>query len=100
MGDLTAGTSVVKLKLVADFSDTIFMETDQSYEVQFPQIASLSDRDVSILKEVLDAGLRQENSALLNKLADKVKAVTGVESDSDSREFLTTVLRDYNYLYR
>jgi uncharacterized RDD family membrane protein YckC len=99
LGDLVAGTTVIKLKLVTTFGDTIYAETGEGYQLHFPTISSLSDRDVSILKEVLDAGLRHNNPRLLVRLADKVKSVIGIESDLAPQVFLETVLRDYNHYF-
>ncbi|RMG54270.1 MAG: RDD family protein [Bacteroidetes bacterium] len=99
LGDMIAGTTVIKLKLVTTFVDTIFMETTEEYEMVFPEIRQLSDRDVSILKEVLDAGIRSDNPQLLAKLASKVQEVAGIDSEMDARHFLETVLRDYNHYY-
>ncbi|WNJ21370.1 RDD family protein [Pontibacter sp. G13] len=99
LGDILAGTTVVKLKLVTSFGDTIFMETDEEYEMVFPEIRNLSDRDVAILKEVLDAGLKSKNHILLIKLADKVKEVAKIDTKLEAREFLETVLKDYNHYF-
>ena len=100
LGDMAAGTSVVKLKLVTTFADTIFVETRQDYSVQFPAVSKLSDRDISILKEVMDAGKKNDNAELLGKLATRVSSVMEVETQLPPAEFLTTVLKDYNFLYR
>jgi uncharacterized RDD family membrane protein YckC len=99
LGDMAAGTTVIRLKLVTHFADTIFMETGEDYEVSFPQIRNLSDRDVSILKEVLDAGIRSSNPDLLYRLAEKVKQVAGIETEMKPRPFLEKVLQDYNHLF-
>jgi uncharacterized RDD family membrane protein YckC len=101
LGDMAAGTTVVKLKLVTVFGDTMFVDTHETYNIRFPEIKNLSDRDMSILKEVLDAGLRSNNPELLSRLAGKVREVTGIRYDrsiSDST-FLNTLLADYNHLY-
>lgn len=100
LGDIVAGTTVIKLKLVTTFVDTIFVDTQDDYQLVFPEIARLSDRDVSILKEVLDSGLKSNNEQLLAKLEAKVKQVTGISSKLPTRTFLQTVLRDYNHYYR
>lgn len=99
LGDIAAGTTVIKLKLVTTFGDTIFVDTKEDYVVAFPEIEHLSDRDVSILKEVLDAGLKSNNPAILNKLANKVKEVAKIESKMEDMYFLQTVLKDYNHFY-
>ncbi|MEM6262657.1 MAG: RDD family protein [Bacteroidota bacterium] len=99
LGDLAAGTTVVKLKLVTSFDQTIFVETEEQYEVVFPEIKTLSDKDVSILKEVLDVGLQSNNPALVKRLADKVKEVIGVTTETDDETFLRTILKDYNHVY-
>jgi len=99
LGDLAAGTTVIKLKLVTTFVDTIYAETGDDYRMHFPEINRLSDRDMSILKEVLDAGLKSNNPELLAKLAHKVKEVAEINTQMPPREFLQTVLQDYNHYY-
>ncbi len=99
LGDLMAGTTVIKLKLVVTFGDTIFRDTEDTYEVKYPSIATLTDRDMRILKEVLDAGIKSKNPELLSKLSKRVAQVLEVDQPSDSLHFLETVLTDYNHVY-
>lgn len=99
LGDLAAGTTVIKQKLVADFDDTIFRDIDEFYELKFPQIEALSDKDMSILKEVLDAGLKSNNPEILKRLATRIKEVSGIKTELRDEAFLEYVLKDYNYLY-
>lgn len=99
IGDLLAGTSVIKLKLATSFAETMFVETNEEYKVQFPQIRNLSDKDVAILKEILDIGLRNNNPDLLRRLATRIKEVVGVESRLPSDLFLETILADYNHIF-
>ena len=99
LGDLAAGTSVIKLTLVTPFGETIFEEIEEGYEIQFPQVATLTDRDMSILKEVLDIGVKGSDRDMITRLTQRVKEVAGIESDLEDRVFLETVLKDYNSLY-
>lgn len=99
VGDIVAGTSVIKLQLVTTFGDTMFMETAEDYQVIFPEIKNLSDRDVSILKEVFDLGIKNFDPELLEKLANKVKQVSGIHTTMTDKQFLETVLRDYNHVF-
>jgi len=99
IGDMLAGTTVIKLQLVTSFGDTMFVDTDENYEVRFPQIRSLSDKDVAILKDVLDAGLKSNNPELLKKLAKKIKEVANIESRLPTDIFLETILADYNHVF-
>lgn len=99
LGDIAAGTTVIKLKLVTSFMDTIFVDTEEDYQMNFPEITKLRDRDVSILKEVLDVGIRSQNPKLLRKLADKVQTVTGISTKMKDQDFLEMIMRDYNHYY-
>lgn len=99
LGDMLAGTTVIRLKLSTSFDDTMFMFTDDAYEVRFPEIRNLKDKDVAILKEVLDVALRSNNVDLMRKLAARVKDVLEVTSPLPNDLFLETVLKDYNHIY-
>jgi hypothetical protein len=66
----------------------------------YARAGQLSDQDISLLREVLnrhrtDAGT---NGVLLQKAADKVRGLLSVRDDREARDFLETVIRDYNYL--
>jgi len=99
LGDILAGTTVIKLNLATTFEDTMFMFTEDDYKVRFPEIKVLSDRDIAILKEILDAGLKSANNTILSRLSHKVKHITGIETTLSDKEFLQTVLKDYNHIY-
>lgn len=99
VGDMIAGTTVVKLELVTHFDDTIFRDLDESYVPTFTEVQLLSDKDLAILQEVLEAGNRANNPEIIDRLARKIKDVTGVKSNLNNYQFLELVLKDYNYLY-
>jgi uncharacterized RDD family membrane protein YckC len=102
LGDLAAHTTVVKLKAEAKLDETILTTTPANYNVVFPQATLLSDRDISIVKEVLDLNYKKPDVEvymnILNKTKEAVQNKMGVHSELHPLTFLDTVLKDYNHL--
>jgi uncharacterized RDD family membrane protein YckC len=101
LGDIAAGTTVIKLKSRITLDDTIFAKLQEDYEAVFPQVTQLSDEDISTVKEVLNARVDERISKVSYALALKTKkaleAKMGINVDMHPRAFLQTVLKDYNY---
>jgi uncharacterized RDD family membrane protein YckC len=94
LGDLAAGTSVVRLKPTVSLDDVLIQPQVGNYAIQFPDVRLLSDRDMAVIRAVI-----QQNSAdTLQRTADKIKAVTGITSTLDDRVFLQTVINDYQFI--
>ena len=102
LGDLAAGTTVVKLKTAVKLEDTILKVTPQDYQVRFPQVKLLTDKDIAVVKEVIDMGFKFPDVMTYEKILSKTKTViekkTGIESTHRARTFLDIVLKDYNFL--
>ena len=102
LGDLAAHTTVVKLKAETKLDDTILRATPVNYEVKFPQVSALSDKDISLVKEVLDLNFKNPDiivyTRILNKTKEAIEKKIGVSSNLHPLTFLDTVLKDYNYL--
>lgn len=102
VGDLAAGTTVVKLKAEVKLDDTILRATPVNYEVKFPQVSVLSDKDIAIVKEVLDMNYKNPDIFIYEQILQKTKSAvekkTGISSNMRAITFLDTVLKDYNYL--
>jgi uncharacterized RDD family membrane protein YckC len=102
LGDLAANTTIVKLKTEAKLDDTILQPTPVNYEVRLPEVSNLSDKDISIVKEVLDLNYKNPDAIMyeniLHKTKDAIEKKIGVSSNLHPLTFLDTVLKDYNYL--
>jgi len=98
VGDMAAGTTVIKMKQKTQLSDTILNKVKPDYTVVFPQVARLTDTDVAIIKEVMQVCIRSNNFAAINKLAVKTKAAMGITTNLPDVQFLGTVLQDYSFL--
>ena len=99
LGDMAAGTTVICLKKSTTLNDTLFMETDEAYSMTFDGVNKLTDKDVSLIKEVMEAAKKTENNRVILALAEKVRALLGARADLPPRVFLDTVVKDYNYLH-
>lgn len=98
LGDLAAGTTVIKIKQNKKLSDTIFNKLDSGYILSFTEVSKLSDNDVAIIKEVMKVCVQSNNYEAINKLVSKTKETMGVTSSMPHLQFLNTVIMDYNYL--
>jgi uncharacterized RDD family membrane protein YckC len=103
LGDLAANTTVVKLKAYAKLDDTILHTTPAQYDIKFPEVNLLSDKDIAIVKEVIDLNYKQPDLVMYEKILLKTKEAierkTGISSSLHPLVFLDTLLKDYNYLH-
>ncbi|MBD2751886.1 RDD family protein [Spirosoma validum] len=94
LGDIAAGTTVVKLKPAVTLDEILIQPASENYTIQFPDVRLLSDRDITIVREIL----RRSDEGALIRTADKIKTVTGIQSNLPNRAFLETVIRDYEFI--
>jgi uncharacterized RDD family membrane protein YckC len=98
LGDIVAGTIVVKTKTKSSLSETIFRDmSDTDYQPHFPQILKLSDRDMNKIKTLMDQAVKSNNPELTARVAYRVIDVLQIQTNMLPAEFLETVLNDYNY---
>ncbi len=102
LGDLAAGTTVIKLKPHATLEDTIFTQIDEDYDPVFPQVATLDEQTITTVQEVLNQApvLKAEQQETAEHLLLKTKKILegtlGIKSNLPPREFLETIMKDYN----
>lgn len=99
LGDLGAGTVVVDTKIKTYLHETIFVEVShKDYNVQFPEVMKLTDRDINTIKSILDVASRKGDFKLATTAADKIKNHLKIKSELSPFDFLEKVLMDYNYI--
>jgi uncharacterized RDD family membrane protein YckC len=99
LGDLAANTAIVNTKIQSSIHDTVFMEiTQKNYEVLFPQVLKLSDRDINTIKTVLNQSYKTNNYEMAHRIAARIKNVLQVENDLEVDVFLERLIADYNFL--
>ena len=97
LGDLAAGTLVIKTRIDTDINDTVFFELTDEYKPRFPEVMRLSDRDMNTIKGVLNNTNRYNNFDVAERLSDKIRTVLNITEYMEAGVFLETLLKDYNY---
>ena len=99
VGDLAAGTTVIKARpRHAGAVPLPGLAALANYQVVFPQAALLADHDVALVRQLVHQASSRQNYTVLNEIANKVKALTGIETSLQDGPFLQTVLRDHAHL--
>jgi uncharacterized RDD family membrane protein YckC len=101
LGDMAAKTYVVSTKeSYFSIEDTIYSYSNKhkSYVVKYPEVIKLKDKDMTIIKELLEKAEYYIDDELAFKLASQVKKVLDIQSDQDDISFLKVLLSDYNHL--
>jgi uncharacterized RDD family membrane protein YckC len=98
IGDMVADTMVIKVKQRTSLRNTILQQINPQYRVVFPQVAYLNDRDMNVIRDIMQQSYDTGNYQLLEYLGNKVKTVMGVSPPPQqlpTMQFLNIVLADY-----
>lgn len=98
LGDMVAGTAVVKTDPPTILNETLYVPVSDDYEVRFPEATNLKETDIQLIKEVLSYHDHQHNLLLVHNTADKIKDLLHIQSNMDPGTFLHIIIADYNYL--
>lgn len=99
LGDLVAGTAVVKLIEEAQVTAAeVFVPQESGYVVSFPQVVQLSEQDIELVQRALEVNRDLGNSAPLMSLTEKIKSMMGIQTDLPPVKFLYTIIRDFQHL--
>ncbi len=103
IGDILGKTCVIKERKKVKLDHTLFAQVSDAYEPRFPQAAELTDKDVRIIKEVLDSRSHYEYDnwfLMLQRTRNKIEQRLGVDSKPMSAdEFLETLIKDYTAIH-
>jgi len=97
VGDAAAGTVVISTKNKTKVTHTILEEVEQEYTPLFTNVTLLSDRDVRLIKETYHIALEGGDFKTLNTLRNKVDSILMTNSSLYDRQYIDTVLKDYNF---
>lgn len=96
LGDMAAGTCVIRNKAVKR-GNRVNVVIEEGYQIHFPEVHALSDQDIALIRKLLFKAQEHNNYSLLEKMAERVKEITGIRTDMAEWEFLQTVVKDYHH---
>ncbi|HBQ58666.1 MAG TPA: RDD family protein [Balneolaceae bacterium] len=103
IGDILGKTCVIKERKKVKLDNTLFSRVSDAYEPRFKQVAELTDKDIRIIKEVLDSRSHYEYDnwfLMLQKTRKKIEDRLGISDHGmKGEEFLETVIKDYNAIH-
>lgn len=100
LGDIASGTAVISLKNDINISHTILEKIDSDYIPTFPQVISLTDNDVRIIKENFVKARNGQDRQIITKLANKILETLKLNRDEiplTESKFIDTIIKDYNF---
>ncbi len=100
LGDIASGTAVISLKNDINISHTILEKIDSDYIPTFPQVISLTDNDVRIIKENFVNAKNGQDRQIITKLANKILETLKLNRDDiplTESKFIDTIIKDYNF---
>ena len=100
LGDVTADTTVLKLSKKGELNNTSYVDLEDDYKPKFHEVEALTDKDIQTIKEVLKTSLDRDFDDVAISLVKQTRKViaekTGIESELGNRDFLITIVKDYN----
>jgi len=106
LGDMTANTTVIRIKFNLRFQleDILKINSLDDYEPTYPEVRSLSEKDMLLIKKTIARYQQYRNGAherVVNDLVTKLMGLLDiVEKPKNKIEFLKTLIRDYIVLTR
>jgi uncharacterized RDD family membrane protein YckC len=99
LGDLAAGTTVIKLRTRQEVdSHQIIERMDPDYIPVFSQAAQLTPKDVDLIRQALGSYKSTGNAKPILAISEKLKEHLAIESDMPPVTLLYTILKDYSFM--
>ena len=100
IGDFAADTTVVNLKAKLQLIETVYEELQDTYQVKYPQVIKLTDKDINIIKATLNKSLKKRDYHVIDTLAEKVMGILEIHEIKESNIlFLETIIQDHYHQF-
>ena len=97
VGDIAAGTTVISEKKRVTVKDTLLRDLPEAYVPKFPQVTIFKDREMQTIKDLYMAAKRNGDHNVIISLSDRIKKVTGINTELKANDFVDIVINDYSF---
>jgi uncharacterized RDD family membrane protein YckC len=100
LGDLVAGTTVIKLIPESQVSAaTLFVPTQNAdYTPTFPEVVILTERDIELIQRALEVNRDLGNVQPVIAVAEKIRSLLNIQTDLPPVKFLYTIVKDFQHI--
>lgn len=100
VGDMVAGTILIKTNPRTQINNIVFMPTYDGYQPVFKEAGQLNDKDIELIHEIISAYMKSGNSVVVYNMALRVKEHLHVVPPNGMNDmlFLQTIIKDYNHI--
>lgn len=100
LGDIVAGTTLIKTSPRANITNIAFAPTYEGYMPVFTQVMQLKDKDIVLIHEVMESYIKSGNAVIVYNAAQHIQKLLAINKPAgmDDWLFLQTLVRDYNHL--
>ncbi|MDR0231832.1 MAG: RDD family protein [Dysgonamonadaceae bacterium] len=100
LGDMAAGTVVVKMSTTSSKYNlnNDFYEFEEKYQPTYKEADQLSEGQIRLISNLLqDPANKSETEYAIILLAEKIRKKLNINSKQNDRDFLETIVKDYNH---
>lgn len=100
VGDMVAGTILIRTKPRTQINSIVFMPMYDGYQPVFKEAGQLNDKDVELIHEIISAYMKSGNNVVVYNMALRVKEHLNVTPPNGMNDmlFLQTIIKDYNHI--
>ena len=98
LGDITAGTTVIKLKKSGFLKDHTLNDLDVNYTPVFLVADQLTPEYITLIKLAIKAKLEMLDDKPVEAITAKTKSKLNISTDLPDLKFLHTIMKDYHHL--
>ena len=100
IGDIVAGTTLIKTLPRTQINHLSYLNTHEAYHPIFPEAGQLSEKDITLVQEVINTYMKTQNNVIVYNMALRIREYLGVVQPPEMSDlkFLQNIVKDYGHV--